>query len=376
MPLSIGIVGLPQVGKSALFNALTRAQNAQGTKHLSATDSNKATVPVPDERLAALAKIANPKKVTHATATFVDIAGLVKGSSKGEGLGNQFLANIREANAILHIVRCFDDENVAHVEGGINPVRDIEIIETELLLADLESITKYAERIGKLARTDKDVRKSHDAVLLLKEHIEAGNPVSSYPNRDAEELATALHELQLLTDKKTIYVANVSEEFVNSDNDYVRQVRDYAAKRVDFKMQGGSPALPAVVRICAKMEEELAGLPDAERKDFMEAYGVTSSSLDVVVKQSYETVGLISFLTAGPMEVRAWTVRQGASAPEAAGVIHTDFEKGFIAASVMDFDDLARLGSEKAVREAGLMRTEGKDYVMQDGDVVEFLISR
>jgi len=365
MSLSIGIVGLPNVGKSTLFNALTRTQNAQAANYPFCTiEPNKATVPVPDERLAPLAKITKPEKVVHATVDFVDIAGLVKGASKGEGLGNKFLANIREASAILHVVRCFEDENVVHVEGGIDPVRDAEIIETELLLADLESIAKCTERLGKLARSDKEVRKAYDAAMALKAHIEAGLPVSSYPQHDSDDIAPTLQEMQFLTDKKVIYVANVSEGGVGEDNDFVRRVRDYAAKTGAH-----------VVRICGKMEEELAGLSDAERADFLKSYGVESSSLDQIIRHGYDVLGLQSFLTAGPMEVRAWTIRKGWKAPKAAGVIHTDFEKGFIRAQVSSFEDYVRLGGEQGCKAAGVERVEGKDYEMQDGDVVHFLFN-
>jgi len=365
MALCIGIVGLPSVGKTTLLNALTRAQNAQAAKQrFNTAEPNTATVPVPDERLEALAKIVNPQKITHATVSFVDIAGLVKGASRGEGLGNSFLANIREANAILHIVRCFEDENVVHVEGGIDPVRDVGIIETELLLADMETMERYCERLGKLARTDKDVRARHEVALRLKAHVETGDAVSQYTGDPPEIIAPILQEVRLLTDKKVIYVANVAEDAAGADNAAVQSLREYAAKT-------GAP----VVRICGKMEEELAGLSEAERADFLKSYGVESSSLDQVIRHGYETLGLVSFLTAGPQEVRAWTIRQGWKAPKAAGVIHTDFERGFIRAKVIPFADYVRLGGEQPCRAAGLERTEGKEYEVQDGDVVHFLFN-
>ncbi|MCL1856420.1 MAG: redox-regulated ATPase YchF [Kiritimatiellaeota bacterium] len=365
MALCIGIVGLPNVGKSTLFNALTRTQNAQAANYPFCTiEPNTATVPVPDERLEALAKIAKPQKVVHATVDFVDIAGLVKGASRGEGLGNKFLANIREASAILHVVRCFEDENVVHVEGGVDPLRDVGIIETELLLADMESMARYCERLGKQARTDKDVRARHEVAVRLKEHLDAGGAVSQYAGDPAESLAPILQEVQLLTDKKVIYVANVAEDSAGEDNASVRALRDYAAKMA-------SP----IVRICGKMEEELAAVSDAERLDFLKSYNVESSALDQVIRHGYDALGLASFLTAGPQEVRAWTIRKGWKAPKAAGVIHTDFEKGFIRAQVIPFPDYVAHGGEAPCKAAGLARMEGKDYVVSDGDVILFLFN-
>ena len=365
MSLSIGIVGLPNVGKSTLFNALTRAQNAQAANYPFCTiEPNKATVPVPDSRLEPLAKIVNPSRIIHATVDFVDIAGLVRGAAKGEGLGNKFLANIQEADAILHVVRCFADDDVVHVEGGLDPLRDVEIVETELLLADLEAIGRRVERLTKQARTDKEVRAELAAVELLQKHVEAGLPVSSYPEHDSEDLAPTLKDMRFLSDKKTIYVANVGESDAAADNDAVKKLREHAAAT-------GAD----VVRISAKMEEELAGLGDAERAEFLSSYGVTESSLDVVVRKSYDILGLASFLTAGPLEVRAWTFRKGWKAPKAAGVIHTDFERGFIRAQVISYDDYVAHGGEQGCKAAGVMRVEGKEYEMRDGDIVEFLFN-
>ncbi len=366
MSLSIGIVGLPNVGKSTLFNALTRAQNAAAENYPFCTiEPNKATVPVPDPRLQVLADIVHPTRIINATVDFIDIAGLVRGASKGEGLGNKFLANIRESDAILHVVRCFEDENVVHVEGRVDPVRDAEIIETELLLADLETLSARADRLARVARADKDARKELDLVEALLKHVENGGSVRSFPDHDADDLAPTLRDIPFLTDKPVIYVANVDEDSAAEDNDAVRALRDYAGK------QGAK-----VVRIGARMEEDLAGLSDAERAEFLSSYGVSEGSLDAVIRAGYETLGLASFLTAGPLEARAWTFRRGWKAPRAAGVIHTDFEKGFIRAQIIPYDDYVRLGGEAACKAAGVARMEGKDYLMQDGDVVEFFFSK
>ena len=365
MALGIGIVGLPNVGKSTLFNALTRAQNAAAENYPFCTiEPNKATVPVPDARLEKLAAIVHPQRIVNATVDFVDIAGLVRGASRGEGLGNKFLANIRESNAILHVVRCFEDDNIVHVEGGVDPVRDAEIIETELLLADLETLEGRVDRLTRVARSDKDARAALDVVEALKKHVEDGHSARTFPAHDDEHLQATLRELPLLTDKPVIFVANVGEDDASADNDAVRALRDYAAK------EGAE-----VVRISARMEEDLAGLSDAERQEFLASYGVSEGSLDLVVQAGYRTLGLASFLTAGPLETRAWTFRRGWKAPRCAGVIHTDFEKGFIRAQVISYDDYVRLGGEAACKAAGLVRMEGKEYEMQDGDVVEFLFN-
>jgi len=365
MALGVGIVGLPNVGKSTLFNALTRAQNAEAANYPFCTiEPNKATVPLADARLDALAKIVKPEKIVKATVDFIDIAGLVRGASKGEGLGNKFLANIREASAIIQVVRCFDDDDVVHVEGGIDPIRDIEIIETELVLADMQSLEKRIDRVGRQARADKELRKEVEAMEALMKHLDAGNPVRTYPRADVDPIENTLTELQLLTDKPVIYCANTGEGDLGADSAQVTRVREYAARK-------GCD----VVVISAKMEAELAGLTDAERDDFLASFGLKESGLDQTVRMAYHTLGLASFFTAGPMEARAWTFRRGWTAPKCAGVIHTDFERGFIRAEVIAFDDYVRLGGEAGAKAAGVMRVEGKEYLFQDGDVVHFLFN-
>ena len=365
MALGVGIVGLPNVGKSTLFNALTRAQNAEAANYPFCTiEPNKATVPMADVRLDALAKIAKPAQIIKATVDFIDIAGLVRGASKGEGLGNKFLANIRETDALLQVVRCFNDDDVVHVEGAIDPIRDIEIIETELVLADMQSLEKRLERIGRQARADKELRKEADAMELLMKHLDAGGPVRTYPRGEADPIENTLTELQFLTDKPVIYCANVGENDLATDNAQVTRVKEYAsAKGCD------------VVVISAKMESDLAGLSDSERDDFLASYGLKESGLDQTIRMAYHTLGLASYFTAGPKEVRAWTFHRGWTAPKCAGVIHTDFERGFIRAQTIAYEDFIAFKGEKGAQEAGKMRAEGKDYIVQDGDVMNFLFN-
>jgi len=365
MSLSIGILGLPNVGKSTIFNALTRAQNAEAANYPFCTiEPNKAVVPVPDSRVDKLATMVTPKKTVYATVDFMDIAGLVKGASKGEGLGNKFLSNVREADALLHVIRCFEDENVVHVDGSVDPTRDLEVIETELILADLQTWENRTERLKKQARADKAAAATVPNVEKLLTHLGEGNPAISFPDRDTELFRKLLKECPLLSDKKIIYCANVDEAAMAEDNDMVRAVRAYAdAKGAD------------TVKISAKMEEDLIGMDEEEANEFLKEYGVEESGLNQVIHKGYHTLGLASYLTAGPKEVHAWTIHQGWKAPQAAGVIHTDFERGFIRAQVISYSDFVEQGGETACKEKGLMRTEGKDYTVQDGDIIEFLFN-
>jgi len=365
MALSVGIVGLPNVGKSTIFNALTRAQHAAVANYPFCTiEPNKATVPVPDARLDRLAAVFKIPKIIHATVDFYDIAGLVRGASKGEGLGNKFLANIREVDALLHVVRCFEDEDVVHVEGTADALRDIGIIETELLLADIQTLQNRIERVGKQARMDKDLRKEVDAMELLRQHLDAGKPALSFPRPEADPILPALADLHLLTDKRIIFCANVGEGDLTTGNPQVEQLRQYAAK-------SGAD----VIVISARMEADLAGLSEAERAEFLSSYGLKESGLDQTARMAYHTLGLASYFTHNDKEANAWTFQRGWRAPRAAAVIHTDFERGFIRAEVVGYDDYMRLGSEAACRSAGLLRVEGKEYVMQDGDIVHFLFN-
>lgn len=365
MGLSIGIVGLPNVGKSTIFNALTRAQNAVCANYPFCTiEPNKAVVPVPDPRVDKLAEMARSAKKIYATVDFVDIAGLVKGASKGEGMGNKFLTNIRETDAILHVVRCFDDGNVVHVDGSIDPKRDIEVIETELIIADFQMMENRVNRARKQARAEKDAAASLPILEKLLEHLGEFKMAVDFEGHNTEAVQAIFRESQFLTDKKMIYCCNVDENGLVDDNEYVKAVKAYAARR-------GAD----VVKLCAKMEEDLNGMTQEERDQFLREYGVKESGLDQIVRTGYHTLGLISFLTQGPKESRAWTIHRGFKAPQAAGVIHTDFERGFIRAQVMSYADFVEKGGEAACKEHGLLRTEGKEYVVQDGDVIEFLFN-
>ncbi len=361
--MKLGIVGLPNVGKSTLFNSLTKAGAESANYPFCTIDPNVGIVAVPDERLKLLGDMYKSKKVTPAVIEFVDIAGLVKGASKGEGLGNQFLSNIREVDAIVHVVRCFEDANVVHVDGNINPLRDIETINLELIFSDIEILERRIAKTGKAARMDKSLAKEAALLEALKEHLENGKLAKSYETDDEDELAL-LNSYNLLTYKPVIFAANVAEDDLandGADNEGVKAVRAFAAENDS-----------EVFVICAQIEQEIAELDDDEKAMFLEDLGLSESGLEKLIKASYKLLGLHSFLTAGEDETRAWTIKLGTKAPQAAGKIHSDFERGFIKAEVVNYKDLLEHGSLAAAREKGLVGMEGKEYVVKDGDVILF----
>jgi GTP-binding protein YchF len=355
--MQIGIIGLPNVGKSTIFNAITKAGAESANYPFCTIDPNVGMVAVPDHRLDVLGKMYDTKKIVPTTIEFVDIAGLVKGASRGEGLGNKFLANIREVDAVAHVVRCFENENIVHVEGKIDPVDDVETINLELIFADLEMIDRRIDKTTRAAKGSKEAKRQLEILQRVKASLEAQKKPD--PSDYSEDEWKWVSSLQMICTKPIFYIANVSEDDLSADNDYVKKLRDYVA-----------PA--EVVKISAKIEEEISTLEDDEKQEFLEAMGMDSSGLDRVISVAYRLLGLISFLTAGPDECRAWTITKGTKAPQAAGKVHTDMERGFIKAEITSYDDLIEAGSEAKARELGLTRTEGKDYVMKDGDVTFF----
>lgn len=362
--MKLGIVGLPNVGKSTLFNSLTKAGAESANYPFCTIDPNVGVVTVPDERLDVLGKMYNTKKIVPAAIEFVDIAGLVKGASKGEGLGNQFLANIREVDAIVHVVRCFEDSNIVHVDGSINPLRDIETINFELIFSDIEILERRISKAVRAARNDKTIAKELALMERIKAHLEDGKMAKSFTDVNDEDEQAWLDSYNLLTYKPVIFAANVTEDELAddaADNAGVQAVREYAEREAC-----------EVFVVCAQIEQEIAELDEEEKKMFLEDLGLTESGLEKLIKASYSLLGLISYLTAGEPECRAWTIKKNTKAPQAAGKIHSDFERGFIRAEIVSYDDLMACGTYTAAKEKGLVRLEGKEYVVQDGDIIHF----
>ncbi|MDF2504528.1 redox-regulated ATPase YchF [Clostridium sp.] len=361
--MRLGIVGLPNVGKSTLFNAITKAGAESANYPFCTIEPNVGVVDVPDKRLDVLEKMYNSKRNIHASIEFYDIAGLVKGASKGEGLGNKFLSHIRESAAIVHVVRCFEDENIVHVEGSVDPIRDIETISLELVFSDMEVLERRMEKSIKLSRSgDKKAKAEMEIMERVKSHLEAGKPVRTLELTEDEDVF--VKELFLLTSKPVLYAANISEDDLlsgNHENEFVQKVKELAVSENS-----------EVVTVCASLEEQLSTLTEEEEKEMLSEYGLDQSGLDKLIHSSYKLLGLMSFLTAGADEVRAWTISNGTKAPSAAGKIHTDIERGFIRAEIVSYDDLVNCGSESSAKEKGLFRLEGKEYIMKDGDVVNF----
>ena len=359
--MKIGIVGLPNVGKSTLFNAITKAGAECANYPFCTIEPNVGVVPVPDERLEVLTKMFNAKKTTPAVIEFVDIAGLVKGASKGEGLGNKFLSHIREVDSIVEVVRCFEDSNIVHVDGKIDPIRDIETINLELIFADMETIDKRLEKAKKMLKSDKKYQEEIDILNKIKTNLEDGKPARTLDLSNEEK--DIIKDMFLLTMKPMMYIANISEDQITEirNNENVKKVEEYAKKE-------NSKVIP----LCVKIEEELTLLDDNDKKEMLHELGLEESGLDKLIKTSYDLLGLMSFLTAGEPEVRAWTIKKGTKAPEAAGKIHSDIQRGFIKAEVITYDELIKCGSMQSAKEKGLVRSEGKDYIMKDGDIVLF----